>query len=227
MPTTFSVTRDELIAASLRLLNVLGQGVSPTAQDLTDCGLALNMVVKRAQTKGLNLWTYANITVPLVVGTASYTIGPTGVVAADRPLRVVRAIIRSSVNHDTPLFQLSREEYENTANKTIETRPNSFYYDPQMGNGTLYVYPTPDTTDDLIITVQRQLADITTGTQVPEFPNEWYGYLKFALAADVAPDYGVSLQKIAFLESKVRQMEEDLYGWSQEEASTYFSPVLR
>lgn len=225
MTTTFTVTRDEIAASVLRLLQVTGQGNSPTATDLTNCAQALNMIIKRCQTKGLPLWLYSSITVPLVVGTASYTIGPTGAVVADRPLRVAHAIIRNSDNQDLPLQQISRQEYQSLTDKTTRAQPTQFYFDAQMTNAVLYLWATPDdATDSVILTVHRQLADVTTGAQVPEFPNEWFGYLKYALAAEVGPEYEADLKTVAYFEQKAESYLEDLTNWSQEEASVFFAP---
>lgn len=224
MTTTFTVTRDEISAASLRLLGVTGQANSPTAADLTNCAQALNMIIKRCQTKGLPLWTYGTITVPLVVGTASYTIGPSGVVVTDRPLRVAHAILRNSDNIDTELLQISRHEYQQIANKTVEAQPNQFYFDPQMTNAVLYLYPTPDDASDTVrLTVHKQMDDVTTGAQIPSFPNEWFGYLKFALAAEVGPEYEADMKLVSYFEAKAEKYLEDLANWSQEEAPVFFS----
>lgn len=227
MSTTFTVTRDEIIAAALRLLQVIGQVNTPTASDLTNCGQALNMLIKRCQTKGLPLWLYKSITVPLVVGTASYTIGPTGTVVTDRPLRVAHAILRNSDNQDYPLTQISRQEYQALNDKTIEAQPTQFYFDPQMTNAVLYLWATPDdATDTVILTVHSQLDDVTSGSQVPEFPNEWFGYLKYALAAEVGPEYEADMKTVAYFEQKAENYLEDLTNWSQEGAPVFFAPRM-
>ena len=64
--TTFSVTRNEVIAASLRLLGVLEEGASPTAQAIENSSLVLNMMLKDWMTDGIKLWTVKELTLPLV-----------------------------------------------------------------------------------------------------------------------------------------------------------------
>ena len=44
--TTFSVTRNNIIEASLRLLGVLEEGAQPTAQAIESASLVLNMMLK-------------------------------------------------------------------------------------------------------------------------------------------------------------------------------------
>src|ERR1022692_329347 len=75
--TTFTVTRDDLIAASLRKLQVYGSGVAIPSQDITDCAFALNMWVKAIAKKGLLIWCVSDLVLPTVAGIATYPIGET------------------------------------------------------------------------------------------------------------------------------------------------------
>jgi len=81
MPTTglatFTMSRDEMIKASLRLLTELGVGEVPVAEDYTNCNQALNLVLKSWQKKGAVLWTYDELEIPMVTGITTYPIGPT------------------------------------------------------------------------------------------------------------------------------------------------------
>ena len=47
----FTLTRDDAIKEALQQLGVLGAGVSPTSDDLTDCGVTLNLMLKSWQNK--------------------------------------------------------------------------------------------------------------------------------------------------------------------------------
>lgn len=73
----FTVTRDDIIKASLRLLGVIGVGESPIAEDYTNCSQALNIMIKSWSKKGFPLWTYEELVLPAVPGIIEYPIGPT------------------------------------------------------------------------------------------------------------------------------------------------------
>jgi hypothetical protein len=47
----FNMDRDAAIKKALQLLGVLGEGASPTAQQLTDCSITLNMMLKHWQNR--------------------------------------------------------------------------------------------------------------------------------------------------------------------------------
>jgi len=70
---SFTVTRDDIINAALRSLSVLDQASTANATDLTNCGQALNILMKEWADDGAPLWAIQWVQVPLVAGTSSYT----------------------------------------------------------------------------------------------------------------------------------------------------------
>jgi hypothetical protein len=73
--TTFTLTRDDVIKASLRLLRELGAGAVPTIEDYENCNQALNIVLKSWQKKSIPLWKLKEITFPLLKGEIAYPLG--------------------------------------------------------------------------------------------------------------------------------------------------------
>lgn len=228
MSATYSVTRDQIISAALRILGVVSAGETPSPVDYQTCAEALNLYVKQLQTKGMPLWKVEDLQVPMVTGQKTYTLGPTGNVTCDRPLRVVMAFIRDSQNNDTTLQQISRQEYMQQGFKNSQGVPNQFYYDPQLTNGVLYVYDVPaDSSHTIHLQVQSPISDISSPTSVPEFPNEWFNCLKFGLADQIAMEYGVPANVRQELMMRSDKYLEIMTDWSQEEASTNFMPDTR
>lgn len=74
----FTVTRDDIIKASLRALGVIGAGETPSTEDVTNCSQAMNIMLKSWSKKGIPLWVINEISFPLVTGTQEYYLGPTG-----------------------------------------------------------------------------------------------------------------------------------------------------
>lgn len=227
--TTMLVNRDDVIKASLRLLEVIGIGETPEAEDVTNCAQALNIMVKAWQIDGYKLWAVKDISIPLVAATASYQIGDTatgtGAVVTNRPMRIQDAYIRNASGNDTNLLQISRQEYDILGVKTTPGIPNQFFYDLQLTNGVLQVYPVPtDALSTIHLVVQKPLADFNLSTDNPDFPQEWYQALKWGLAAEIAMEYGTIERKITRIEQKAMLFKEQLNNWTQEEASVFFSP---
>lgn len=222
---TFTLTRDDVINASLRTLGVIGVGESPVSEDLTNCSQALNILIKSWVKDGIPLWVTQDISVPCVTGQDTYSLGPTGDIVMSRPMRIVDAFIRDSNNLDTTLIQISRQEYDVLGNKFSQGIPNQFYYDNQIPNGNLILYNVPvDSTRTIHIQIQRQFYDMTNGTDNFDFPSEWFQALKWGLIAEVAAEYGANVQIIPYYEQKAMQFKQECFGYSQEEASIFFTP---
>lgn len=75
--TNFSVTRDDVVKACLRVLGVIGVGETPITEDYTNCSEALNIMIKSWAKKGFPLWVYDQVTIPMLIGLNKYPIGTT------------------------------------------------------------------------------------------------------------------------------------------------------
>lgn len=74
---TFTVTRNQVIDAALRVLGVIALGETPTSEDYTNCSQALNMMIKSWSKKGWPLWTQETVAITMVPAVRQYPIGPT------------------------------------------------------------------------------------------------------------------------------------------------------
>ena len=74
---TFTVTRDDIIKAALRILQVIGVGETPIAEDYTNCSQALNIMIKGWSNNQKPLWVLQNIPLAGVTGVSTYGMGPT------------------------------------------------------------------------------------------------------------------------------------------------------
>ena len=225
--TSFSASRDDIIKAALRALGRLAIGATPANEDFTNCAFALNLILKRLAAQGYLLWCYVHVTVPLVSGTSSYTLGATGSTVTNRPIRIAQAYIRDADNNDTQMEQLSKSGYDMLTPKDAPGIPVNFYYDPTLDNGTLYVWPVINTTGyNAILSIQRQVQDIAPGassTQTFDLPQEWFEPLLWLLCKHVGPEYMVNLQKLQVIREYAREAEETISNFTREEASVYFT----
>jgi hypothetical protein len=228
--TTFTVTRDEIINGALRLCGVLQEGQTANATQLTDAAQSLNLLLKYYATKGWLLWCYYPISFTTVVNKGQYVIGPSGPDVTDnKPLRVARGYIRATANSlDIPLNHLTRQGYDMLSPKTQTGVPNSFYIDQQRDTAICYLWPVPiDITHTIVLTTQRQIMDITTGAQNFDLPQEWFLPLKWNLAADIGPEFGVTERAQQRIDAKAEFYLGEVSDFSSaEEPSVTFTPNL-
>lgn len=162
------------------------------------------------------------------VGAAVYSYPATSV--AVRPLSLLSVVLRDRQDVDMPMAEMLLEEYEAIPTKndsdTIGT-PNSFYYEPQLTNGVLYLNTFPSDVRGfpyLHVVYLSPIADFNASTDTPDYPQNWYRALSAQLAVDIAPGFQVpaTAELVALRNDAVaiaRNHDPDMTGM-------YFQPYL-
>lgn len=235
MTTTYSITRDAIISAALRKLQVLELGATPDANTVTNAAQLLNIMIKAWQSNGIKLWTIDEYVLPLVASQKKYTISPSGSdLTASKPLKVLQAWLRNTSvtpNVDTPVSLLSRQEYNLLGSKSSTGTVNSIWYDPRATTGELYTYLTPDATCatnyQLYFVAQRPMTDVSLSSDIPDFPTEWTQSLVWGLADELAIEYGCHINVRNEINAKANMYRSQLEEFDVESTSTFFSPENR
>lgn len=228
----FDVTRDDIITHALGICGVLDSNESLVTSDRTRGAFTLNLILKSLPIETWLLWCYNDIAVPLVSGTSSYTLGPSGSVVGVRPLRIAKGWLRNGNNSpasDTPMTQLARSDYEMLTPKETPGIPVNFYYDPQLTNGVLYTWPVINEAGyTMYVSNQRTVQDIAStssaSTQNFDLPQEWFLPLAWILADQLSMLYTLNLQKVQFIRSEAEMWREKMSNYSREEEGIYFTP---
>lgn len=233
MPTTtYSITRDQLIAAALRLCGVIAEGESASAEQINNGAEALNMLVKRLEADGMPLWAMKQSSISLVAGQNTYSIGVGEGVDLAKPLRVVQAFNHNTSNSiDIPMRIVTRDEYNKLGQKESTGNPIQLFYEPLVTTGTLHLFPTPDATsaaqNTVTIVYQRPFSDFNTSVDVPDFPQEWFEAIKYLLATRLAGEYQTPMQVRQQLLSEATALKESVLSMGTEEGSFFFGVDVR
>lgn len=228
--TDFSVNRDQLIKDSLELIGAKAPDESMTDSELQSASRTLNMMLKTWQTDGLQLWQRRSLSVTLIADTASYALGPGGATVTGRPLKILKVMRKNSSSpaSEVEVFKLSQSEYQEQTPKLTTGVPVSYYYDPQLTNGNLYIWPAPSSTEvseyTLEVLYQKPSDDMDAATDDFEFPQEWFETIKYGLAIRLAPIYGLPIEERRQLYFEFRPLKDKLEEWDQESGSIYFQP---
>ncbi len=151
-----------------------------------------------------------------------------------KPLRITSCRRRegidsgaTSTQFDQVLTSISYEEYHDLPNKTTNSLPNQFHYNPKNTSGKLYLYPRPNDAEDRIhLSYERIIEDLDSASDDFDFPSEWLECLTYQLALRLGPSFGKgqkALQEIAPLAS---QMLDDLLSWDAEHTELRIIPDL-
>lgn len=109
----------------------------------------------------------------------------------DQPFNVYSAIRQTDDEIDTPMYQMSYEEYFQQPNKTDLSTPVNYRYDRQLDSANIAVWPTPsDVTYRMKITLARRVENFDIVSNNPDWPQEWYEALVLNLATKLAHSHG-------------------------------------
>jgi len=231
MSTTFSVNRDQIILRALRICSAFDPTNPPSTDDMNNVALAFNMMIKE-WIVDIPMWKIEIVTLPLLTGQTTYNIGPyatgTGALVTDKILRIQQASIRNNQStppNDTPIDQLSIQEYEQFSVKGALGVPNSMLYRPLDDSATvssyIQVYPTPSDADHALRMVcLTQLDDVNIGTDPLDFPQECYIALSWNLADEIMFEYAVPLDRAQVISMRARDAKTRMADWSQENSDS-------
>jgi len=183
-------TVQQVINRSLRLIGVLATGQTPEADETADALTALNAMLDGWMNDKLMTYSLQNITVPLVAGTASYTIGTSGAtVTATSPVRIESAYTRKS-NIDYLIELIDSNQYNGIASKTSASDiPEYLYFNGTNPNSTITLYPVPNEVNNLYLTVWTPYAAFAAATDTFTMPNGYEDAVAYNLAIRLWPEY--------------------------------------
>tara|TARA_R100001129_G_scaffold30551_3_gene20181 strand:- start:13594 stop:14289 length:696 start_codon:yes stop_codon:yes gene_type:complete len=197
-----------------------------TGYDLKTATRSLNLMLAEWSNRGLNQWTVAQKTIPMVADTTVYDVDSTTPTAT---IDVLDVFIRETIGGtatDVPLSRMSRAEYSHVATKSTTGKPNQFYVNKLL-SPTITVWPAPDksSTYTIYVNALTRMDDADAGANTMQVPFRFYPCLAAGLAYYIAlkkaPDR-VQMLKALYEEEFDRALSQD-----EERASFRVSPDLR
>jgi hypothetical protein len=189
MATTGVQTVRDIVEDALLDLEVGAIGTAARANLAVHAVRVLNRVMKSWQLMdGAPSFLKASQSLTLTTA-ASYTLDP------ERPVRILSARLkRSSI--ETPMFRLTRDEYDELPQKLVTGLPTQFYYDRQKEDALFYVWPVlvAANGETVEITYERELEDVGINDNI-DLPGEWWDVAVLQLASRLVHAYGSEAAK--------------------------------
>lgn len=177
-----------IITDALKEIVVLGEGETPSAGMLADGLRMLNRLLDTFSTA--SEWAYfASQEQSALTGQQTLTIGPTGNIVAQRPIKIETATVdRNGITY--PVKVIDNERYDILTYKALAgANTQAIYYEATYPNGTIYLYPiaTGCTLKMRVLNSVKQFA--TSATQI-DLPEGYEDAIMLSLACRMAPGYG-------------------------------------
>ncbi len=226
----FTANRDEVIKGAMRMAAGLGDWEAPQPSQVTTAAFLLNSIIKSYHNIGMPVWTHVKISIPAISfdSEGKVTIGPAGTFPTAKPLKVSQVIL----NYDgssRPLELLDKQSFNLYNNpETTDGTPVAAHFQPLRDTSVLYIWPVPDQDVILGATVdiyhQVSLQDVDIASDELDFPVEWLRLLRYELAVDLAPEYGLPMAERAMLVAERDLLKKEAMAFDVEEGSIFLQP---
>lgn len=181
-------TGQSIINRALRLIGATASGEVATSQESADALEAMTQLIGSWKTEKLLVYARQTLALSLVPAQQVYTIGPTGNLVANRPIRIEEAYLRVN-SQDYPLTIVTEALWAALPDKLSQAEyPEWLLYRGAMPNGELTLYPIPSAVHTLYLVTWTALETIGLADTV-SLPPGYERALVYNLAIDLAPEY--------------------------------------
>ena len=166
-------TAGDQISRALRLLGVLAEGESPSADTANDALTALNQMIDSWSIERLSVYSTQDQTFTWPANEVVQTLGPSGDFVGNRPVLLSDSsyFVVNGVSYGIKL--VNEEEYNSIAVKSVtSTMPQVMYVNMTYPDVAMRVYPVPTQAIELY------------------FPPGYLRAFTYNLACEIAPEFG-------------------------------------
>jgi hypothetical protein len=223
--TSWELTRNEIINAALRKIGVIAKGQTADSEDLINGAQALNSLIQLFATDGMPLWKRTEVSVTLVDGQQTYTLTNT--------VKLAQVVLRATAGATQyPLIQKSLYDFNALPQgDESEGTPVHYTFQPKIQDGTLRVWPTPDSgaasAYTLIAVIQKEFGTFVSATETPDFPPYWTDALVYGLAQRLAPEFGIPIEDRSLLAKEAAEYKAMATMYGDEDGSLFIAPEPR
>ena len=150
-------------------------------------------------------------------------------VSASSPLNF-SAITLGNLPQEIPLGQLNRDSYVNQSNKVFPGRPSSYYFQRDLPEPVVNLWPAPFSAAEqaqLVLWRHRQIMDTQNLQQQVEIPDRWQEAIINGLAARMAAETpAVDVNLIPVLEQKAAISQQRAWDGDNDGSSTQINPGI-
>jgi hypothetical protein len=184
----------DIINGSLRLIGVLAEGETPSAETSQDALTAMNQMIDSWNTERLSVFSTQDQVFLWPAGLLSRTLGPSGDFVGNRPVYFDDATyFRDPVtNVSYGIKFINQQQYDGIAVKTVtSTYPQVIFVNMTYPDVEMFIYPRPIRELEWhFISVEELTQPATLATELT-FPPGYLRAFRYNLACELAPEFGV------------------------------------
>ena len=204
----------------------LEEGEDPNSEQLSSNFRRLNDIINLWQTQGLKLFLLEELTITLVAGTSTYSIGPGKTINMVKPSRILDAYVKTPDNVKRPLIAISWKDW-NLLPTVSDGTITSYFVNKLSDYLEVRFWNTPSTSEALntvVALIQREVVNPINLQDDMDFPQEWRIALRWGLADDICSGQPAAIMDRCAQRAAIYR--DALESWDVEDASTSFAPDL-
>ena len=197
-------TAGDQINGALRLLGVLAEGETPSAETSQDALAALNQMIDSWNTERLAVYSTQDQVLTWPAGERVRTLGPTGDLVGNRPIMLEDSTYfrDPTTNVSYGIKLINQQQYNGIAVKTVtSTYPQVMFVNMAYPDIEMYVYPVPFRSLEFHFISVEELTNPANLATTLAFPPGYLRAFRYNLACEIAPEFGVEpspqVQRIA------------------------------
>ena len=187
-------TAGDQINGALRLLGILAEGETPSAETSQDALTALNQMIDSWNTERLMIYNTIDQVFLWQPNLITQTLGPTGDFVGLRPV-----LLDDSTYFKDPSSGISfgikfinQQQYDGIAVKTVtSTYPQVMWINMEYPNISMAIYPKPTKVLEWHFISVEELAQPATLATELYFPPGYLRAFRYNLACEIAPEFGI------------------------------------
>ena len=199
-----TTTAGDQINGALRLLGVLAEGETPSAETSQDALTALNQMIDSWNTERLSVFSTQDQTFLWPPSALSRTLGPTGDFVGNRPVLLDDATYfrDPQTNVSYGIKFINQQQYDGIAVKTVtSTYPQVIFTNMTYPDIEMFIYPVPLRLLEWHFISVKELTQPAVLATPLTFPPGYLRAFRYNLACEMAPEVGVEpsaqVQRIA------------------------------
>lgn len=215
--STFILNFDEVLDAAFARIG----GEQMSGYNARSAKRAIQIMMSEWTNRGVPMWTIEQFTTPIIADQQTFTL------PGDSVDVTMEASIKDASGVEILMIRVGRAQYQSIALKTVRGRPNQFFVDRSRDVNTVYLYPVPERTYDVVGWYKRKFRDVSSYTDNLDIPYSYYEPTIAGVAYFIArelPD--IDEGKLARLKSEYDTALSIAADGNQDMSDWYLAPDL-
>lgn len=195
-----------------------------TGYDLRTARRSLNLLFADWANRGVNMWTIEQGSIPLVAGTATYSLPNDTVDLLDHVIRTGAG--NQATQADLTITRISVSTYATLPNKLTQARPIQVWINRQTPTPTITVWPVPDTAQNYVFVYWRlkRIQDAGNGVNTMDVPFRFIPAMVSGLAYYLSMKIPNAIERMAPLKAQYDEAWQLASDEDREKAAVRFVP---